>query len=816
MAVPTDEFASPTICREKFLMQWTTCTFVVAWLVTSVAGAHAAATISRSVIRDQPASESLLEPDAWEPWHDGFDREGDLLVCDNGTDRSARRGAGQTVQLNQDRPRPIVASVSSRSVGVTGTSDNNYSVYLDLTFVDGTQLWGQAAPFSTGTHGWQRRQVTVLPEKPVARVSFYMLLRGHSGIAWFRDPVLRQLEAPDSAHFFEGVPVILREPPREGFLVRDVGANSDFVRIDHEALGLRIQTETSHAQDATFFDVTLTDRTGRDRAITLLYALPVRADGLEWLESPRRRIAVQPGREYSWTSRFRVGANGRLSRYPLGAVAHDDGGVGLGIDMSRPAWFRVAYHAGTHELYLAYDVGLTPERPAARLRFCRFGFEPQWGFRAALARYYRLFPDHFRCRTRHQGLWMPFAKISEVEDWEDFGFRFKEGTNETAWDDDHRILTFRYTEPMTWWMRMPKEMPRTLDAAMAEVRNRAARGDERARALLTSGFHDARGGFAARLLNTPWCDGAVWSINSMPGISGDVTDFGLKWNTKLRSRFYGPDRSGDLDGEYIDSSEGYVTDELDFRRDHFAVADTPLTFSLDQRRPAIFRGLAVFEFVRAMAHDVHGMGKLMMANSTPNRFCWLAPLLEVMGSETDWNPDGHWRPMSDQELLYRRAMCKGKPYCFLMNTRFEQLSHRLVEKYMQRCLAYGMFPGFFSHNASQGHYFTRPQLYNRDRALFKKYVPLCRQVAEAGWNPVTGARSSHPHVFVERFGQRYLTVLNDSDRTQPFTITMIDESPAASRELVSNQPITWREGQTTLSLDAECVAVIDLRPELKK
>ena len=47
---------------------------------------------------------------------------------------------------------------------------------------------------------------------------------------------------------------------------------------------------------------------------------------------------------------------------------------------------------------------------------------------------------------------MPFAKISEVKGWEDFGFRFKEGDNETAWDDAHGILTFRYTEPMTWWI----------------------------------------------------------------------------------------------------------------------------------------------------------------------------------------------------------------------------------------------------------------------------------------------------------------------------------------------------------------------------
>ena len=50
---------------------------------------------------------------------------------------------------------------------------------------------------------------------------------------------------------------------------------------------------------------------------------------------------------------------------------------------------------------------------------------------------------------------------------------------------------------------------------------------------------------------------------------------------------------------------------------------------------------------------------------------------------------------------------------------------------MKRSLAYGCFPGFFSHNAAEGHYFTRPELYDRDRPLFRKYVPLCKLVAEA-------------------------------------------------------------------------------------
>jgi hypothetical protein len=192
--------------------------------------------------------------------------------------------------------------------------------------------------------------------------------------------------------------------------------------------------------------------------------------------------------------------------------------------------------------------------------------------------------------------------------------------------------------------------------------------------------------------------------------------------------------------------------------------------------------------------------------------CWLPPLLEVLGTETDWNPDGKWRPMSDEELLYRRALCKGKPYCFLMNTEFERFSAELVERYMKRSLAYGMFPGFFSHNASQGHYFTRPELYNRDRPLFQKYVPLCRRVAEAGWEPLTRARSSDERVYVERFGDRYLTVFNDSREPRTAEIRWDAPAPTAGRELVTGVPVTWTNGVTKLSLSPEDVAVIDLRP----
>lgn len=770
------------------------------------------AVVAKRVVRADSGGPNLLRAEAWHPWQAGFEVEDGVLVCDNGSDADAQRGATQRVVLDQTRAEPIVAMVASRAEEVTGSPDNDYALYLDLVYMDGTNLWGQTAVFDVGSHDWQTRQVVVVPEKPVRSVSVHLLLRRHGGQAWFRDPVLRVLATPAGATRFDAVAVVPEVTGEAGFQVRDVAADSDYVQINKQALDLELDCQSTQAGDVTFFDVTLTDRSGKDRAVTLLYVVPVAPAGLSWLDHPRLATEVEPGGEYACTSPFaEVGSNGRMSRYPFGAVASAQQGDALGIDMQHPAFYRIGYNAGVGELFLAYDLGLTPEKPGAHVRFCRFSFAPAQRFRGALARYYELFPEAFRCRTPEQGLWMPFARISRVEGWEDFGFKFKEGDNETDWDDQHGMITFRYTEPLTWWMRMPEDMPRTMEAAVAEARRLAEEGKDRhAQAWLTSVYHDRAGRPAARLLDTPWCNGAVWSMNSMPDIPGATNDFAVKWNPELKQRLYGPQRRADLDGEYVDSSEGYVSDELDFCRAHFAAARTPLCFCAATRHPAILRGLIAFEYVHQLAEDVHAMGRLMMANSTPGRLCWLAPSLEVMGTEMDWNPNGTWRPMSDAELLYRRVLCKGKPYCFLMNTRFEDFSHELVERYMQRSLAYGMFPGFFSHNASEGHYFTRPELYNRDRPLFQKYVPLCRRVAEAGWEPITRAASDAPRVYVERFGDRLFTVFNDSAESRTVTVRWESPDVRRGRELVAGRKLTWQDGSVTFALGAEEVAVIEV------
>lgn len=71
---------------------------------------------------------------------------------------------------------------------------------------------------------------------------------------------------------------------------------------------------------------------------------------------------------------------------------------------------------------------------------------------------------------------------------------------------------------------------------------------------------------------------------------------------------------------------------------------------------------------------------------------------------------------------------------------------------VRQFLFYGIYPSMFSHNAATDRYWDDPVLYERDRSLFKRYVPPIRRLNVAGWQPVTRATSSDPAVYVERYG----------------------------------------------------------------
>jgi hypothetical protein len=146
-----------------------------------------------------------------------------------------------------------------------------------------------------------------------------------------------------------------------------------------------------------------------------------------------------------------------------------------------------------------------------------------------------------------------------------------------------------------------------------------------------------------------------------------------------------------------------------------------------------------------------------------------------------------------------------------MNTNYDVFTPEMVERYFQRSLFYGMFPGMFSHNAAENPYWQNPKWYNRDRPLFKKYLPVIKQVAEAGWQPVTGASCDNPGILVERFGPDagravYLTLMNDGSEAQRGQVTLDMVAlklggPLALQERVSARKIPSVQGRFSVVLE---------------
>lgn len=968
----------------------------------------------------------------WARWSLGYTLEPDAArtgargIRVISEDVNDQHGATYTARLGQPRPFPIVVTGWSRAREVSGTPDNGYAIYLDITYIDGTPCWGVISSFATGTHDWEQRRVFFVPEKPIRDVAVHALFRNHTGSADFDDFSLREMAGIEGGAF-DSVPLLPANAPldraaegqviplaslaglcawdqatgaladtqgvlRGGLFVRDVAAGGDFVQLrgamlrdggaltmeaSDEALDLRMTLRSEPLGGSTMVRGEVTDTTGRDRALSIYFSLPIDAAGWTWSDDVRSDRAIEDGQTYLNGVLYGVGSTGRASRYPLAAIAGPETGVALAVPLDCPRVCRLAYDAASRELYAAFDMALVPDAVAmpsrADFRLVVYRFDPAWRFRAALKGYYELFPDHFRRVARHEGLWMPFTDIATVQSPEDFGFAYHEGDNNVAWDDAHDVLSFVYTEPMTNWMPMPKETPRTYDAAVALMQERAEGGDSLAQATRTSAAFAADGRYDVAVLTAPWCDGAVFTLNADPGLRssadqpsaagvkldavqhafattasgvqgwqgrGDVVfadgavkcrapdpggecmviqsvtlnqaepnaliarasskaegvtgtqdvDYSLyvdltyadgdhlwsqaapfdvgthDWQTRevriepakpvqsatvhllLRREHAGTAWFDDvflgeadsmanrvvnggfdegqpvaavLDGTYIDSFEGWGT-RPNYRREHFATVRVPLTFDTSSLQPVILTYFSTYEFAAELRKRMSAQGKLVMANATPWTFPWAGHLLDVLGTETNWAPEGKYQPESDAVFNYRRAVCYQKPYLLLQNTVYDTFTPEMIERYFKRSIFYACFPGFFSHNAADAPYWQNPVLYNRDRPLFLKYIPLCKQISAAGWEPITHARTHDESVWIERYGYAdqgnlHFTVFNAATAERQVTVTLdlealgLAEAPATVRELVRGEDLQMTPaGEVRLSLGSEDLAI--LRP----
>ncbi len=215
------------------------------------------------------------------------------------------------------------------------------------------------------------------------------------------------------------------------------------------------------------------------------------------------------------------------------------------------------------------------------------------------------------------------------------------------------------------------------------------------------------------------------------------------------------------------------TDELTSGGNHFAA---PRRLCVLARRSKT-RDLPRLERVRVRpghrSATSMAMDRFMMANSTPHNLCWLPPLLDVLGTENRLESERRLRPIVRRRAAsHIVALCQGQAYCFLMNTAFENFSHDRVEKYMEAMSCVRLWPGFLQSQRLAGARLHPGGAVRAGPGPGQEDVPLCKLVAEAGWEPITRAHSDKEGIHVERSA----TVPDRLQRHRPATRTSLSRS----------------------------------------
>ncbi|MBI5809542.1 MAG: hypothetical protein HZA74_14210 [Ignavibacteriales bacterium] len=476
---------------------------------------------------------------------------------------------------------------------------------------------------------------------------------------------------------------------------------------------------------------------------------------------------------------------GFTSFYPIASVSTPSIGFGWGIDLGLPIVYRLYYNPSLG-MIAEFDVSIVketerfPNRSFFKIQL--FEHDPEWHFRAALEKYYKINTEYFKKRVIKEGIWLPFTPLHTIRNYEDFGFAF----HETNWNSKDKnfynkptiqadksagVYSFQYTEP--WDIQIP--IKKTDSLYEKGIVNQRILSKQIYEELKTSVIFDKNGFWQARRLKTPW-------FNTGYAVSITTNASPLLINSKryrnIRDEEINPALQLNVDGIYFDSMEWNWHYDLNYNRDHFRTASYPLTFStsLGQPKPSILNYSSQYEMMKCISEEMHVQGKLTMGNG----YGWMpfsAGILDLFGTEINWYIKSD---TNKKRLQFFRSISFQKPVVLLLNegledTTFTKPPYIGYEKYFSKMLAYGFFPSFFSTNSSNNPYWEDSTKYNIGRKFFKKYIPLIQTISAAGWQPKTYASTQTKNINIERFGNSpqnglYFTIYNISSKDEKVII----------------------------------------------
>ncbi|MCX7918514.1 MAG: hypothetical protein N3A72_02670 [bacterium] len=598
-----------------------------------------------------------------------------------------------------------------------------------------------------------------------------------SGIEWENElPIYSQLTGTG-------------QPNQFGFKLNPPGKNlsitltytqlSECIRVDGEL------QDTSSPLTTRFFKV--------------YYTLPIDATGWNWFDDIYRQRNIDTSKTaYENTVTIQ---NRKVAIYPFTALTDATSGISLAVPMTEPRIQNTSY-CRPIGLRIQFDLAISPATlllgaGKATFHFILYKLDtPNWGFRSAAKKYYALYPEYFMKRTGDEGCWEYPIAPTVVQNPLDFGFKFYETNpqSSTVIDTCNQlgIEIYHYHEPWGAWMgwgyvtTKPSYDERTArlyawaaDTGSSLKWNNAPRWYT-AQAIINSGYLDDSSRFqidASSYFWHQWSGSSSWNQfwPTNPDMNLPQPNMGTAYKT-YSVDYRAADATGGMyvDSILVGSSMGGVSD---YRYSHFSTVTLPLTFSDTQGKPIIASELQQYAYLDWLGNYLHAQGKKVMGNIFPTAYRFYAHLLDILGSEV-WNVT---EPESD--IAIRRTLCYQKVNTNLLQfweTRF--LTKDEIETYLKHQLFYGSYPGISSAGGGLTYgapvrYFLHPELYERDRELFIKYIPIIKTLNRAGWEPIPFATSSVDSVRIERFGNWstyniYYTAKNATASVQTTTVTI--------------------------------------------
>lgn len=677
--------------------------------------------------------------------------------------------------------------IRRENVGVTGTYVTERDDAGNLT---GTSTqYGRPVPQTDGV--WHQQVWDLRTQPATTQLNLRGDIYNSTGTIWLDDFALYEFGEGDYRP-------IQAAAAREGDAIAITGGLPD--------MGLELAASLRGDADCLRIEGLLRDTTGADRAIGVRFALPIDAGGWTWWGDAEDREQVGVGGVYRRTYDCRAGI-GLCSIYPWSALSGPDAGVSLALPLSQgPRVFVIEHDQRAPATLITFYAGLCAEagnHPSEfPFSFVLYRHDPAWGMRAAMERYYALFPESFVKRPPAE-TYLNYANLERMDavtrelvisgvrtpDASDFGEGYDfiyhcHGCYDfrmVPWDDPKLPSDEVVLGLLAEMVAAEEETPRSY-VPTAETLKKLCYGETgRISYIGDTRYWRPHEGYN-HTDQAGW--GLNFRVNEDPEVSSAVADA-----TRARIEAYeaGGERRPFQGTITADAIEGYFSLERDpnCRREHFATTLQPLTFTKDTL--TVCMPNTIWDLHKkswwplTQEHQVAIYGN---ANGYEQMFTM--PFIDVPMVENDWdvrNPgrfERFLRASAHHKIWRFWRVCAG-------GRNAGEGDPELVRKHFSRGLAYAVYPAVYPLPDTAGREY---------RALYRQYVPAIEELSIAGWEPVPHGRATDG-VIVERFGgfsdgELHLTLRNYA--AEPVTTT-----------------VTLDRAALGIPVDAELVAV-DLLP----